>query len=141
MTRGDNQQKLQDALDLLSMLEHVTGSFPGDRTTDIPWRGVRLTLAQVKDIIAGLVRQGMQVTREEVFSAPLIPVAPTANPIANPAAGLAKTVAPTVAQRIQRAPTGTAHVRQLGGSTRIEPKNSLEQSSGSPTNVGGPTTV
>ena len=66
MDKQTSYDKLSDALDLLRMLEQVTGNInPGSRcpdnsyssaSTTVPWGGIRLTLRQTAEMISSVLR-------------------------------------------------------------------------------------
>ena len=100
MRKSDGVRQLGDAIDLLAMVEQLVDGFSRNESQQIPWRGLRLTLSQVRSL---LLRTHDLFAQEPVFDDSVIQESNVRRPprVSSPLAG-----------RVQKAPV-TGRIREI----------------------------
>lgn len=108
MWKRDSQRRLSNAGDLLVMLEHLCDGLAqrGGHNGDAPWRGIKLTLRQIRNIIVDIHQSLDQQDLPEEKSREI--------DISE------KLALSSLAARIQKVPSGAGRIRELAPSSNGE---------------------
>ncbi len=115
MRKTDGMRQLGDAVELVAMLEQLIDGLsrkdPGNES--IPWRGMRLTLSQVKTMLA---RASEALSQDVILDDALIQESASGR--------LQKFIPSPLAGRIQKAPAG--RIREIVEADAVPPARSFD---------------